>query len=113
MTRRILSRMSSSRLIEEVAAALHRDELAGVELRVELLDVLEDLGADFAGDVLQEQLQEVAAVAPGAPILARAQEEAGAGRRLVEFSDAWEDAPSRDLKSRKSTPRSATGRHRR
>ena len=79
-------------LIEEVAPRLHRDELAGVELRVVEIDVLKDLGPHFPGDVLEEQRQEDTAVAPGAPLFARAQEEAGAGGRARRAQRSWAGA---------------------
>ena len=92
-------------LIEEIAPRLHRDELAGVELRVVEIDVLKDLGPHLAGDVLEDERQEHAAAASGAPFLACAQEEAGAGRILVELSD-----PGQAHRESRTSLDSATGR---
>jgi hypothetical protein len=37
---------------------LHGHELARVDLRVVLVDILKDLGDDFSGDVLQPEHEE-------------------------------------------------------
>jgi len=73
-------------LVEEIATPLDGHELADLELPAGLVGVLEDLRIDLAGDVLEAQY-EVRARAAGAPLLAGAQEEAGAGGVLVEADD--------------------------
>ncbi len=64
--------------VEDVALALHGDELAGLELLARLVDILEDLGVDVPGTVLKDEHEERARSA-GTALLARAEEVTGTG----------------------------------
>jgi len=66
-------------IVVEVAARPHLDELAGVELPLQPLHVVEDLRGDAAGRVLQGQRDEVART-PLPDVLLDAEEEADARR---------------------------------
>jgi len=75
--------------VKQVGAALRLHELAGVELELQRVHVLKDLGADLARGILQDEIEILRAAPAGTQILARAEEEAPASGGVIEFSDAW------------------------
>jgi hypothetical protein len=82
-------------LIEQVALALDGDELADIELWIQIVDVLEDLRVDLARHILELEDQEGASSA-GSPIFSSTQEEAGAGRASGELRDLGQSSHVKD-----------------